>query len=798
MTYRIGWISPLTPKSGIGSCTKAILDAFPATADGEDIDVTVFYVDHETIYRIRQRTVKIIDTPEFHDVLGLFDVLIYNIGNNREHHEGVYSLLRLYPGIIVAHDYVYQHYIADRSLRASQNFASYAALLVKFAQGSVSDYIRNSRVTSRTGRIRYSPWDSGVSAQQPMSEAIVGLGSAVIVHSNYARRYVEQHFEGPILQLGLPHDQKPQVEPQDLSAWAALLGHKRFFDIVSFGHIQPSKCVELVIDAIGGSAALKQRVRFTVAGFIGDAGYYGELKSRVQALGLADQVIFEVGVSEGRLAELMRAADIFVNLRQPNTEGASLSLVEQLDAGKPVIVIDSGCYAEIPDDAARRVPVEATSEHIRTVIEDLIDDPAAMVKIGAAGRRHARTWTCASYARELVRFGLKHKALLARRAAMRFHTNVLSQTSDDDSVWAANLARTRASHIYLDRNLLAVDPAVILAMPRDELCDYVCEIIFGLFSRPRLRRALGQYFALLGAHGAYWACVRFALLADATFGDDETASRRLMNAAPCYEPEFWAVVELLPPRQFMTAATLILAKRRPSQDELSGAASDDADGFPSRLRLARLLQPPRAGLDDQITQLHRWTSEKTVPMKDTALPALDDTLLDAGSEGFRSSLDLSGFYAIETDRVWTRSGRGFIGMRLAPGTTVIEVQVYHLTATAQKPCEIVLALDDVVSRVKVTDTSERWISLTVAIDRDRARRVQWVSLSTDRTGVPQNSSDTRVLGLCVRKARIRKAEELIDLEAQRMVAVARLNEAAAHMRSSGSPVVAEPERRSAG
>ena len=65
-------------------------------------------------------------------------------------------------------------------------------------------------------------------------------------------------------------------------------------------------------------------------------------------MGLKEIVRFETGVSDARLVELAGDADLFINLRKPNTEGSSASLVEQLDTGRPVVVLDSGCYGEVP------------------------------------------------------------------------------------------------------------------------------------------------------------------------------------------------------------------------------------------------------------------------------------------------------------------------------------------------------------------------------------------------------------------------------------------------------------------
>ena len=370
MTIRIGWMSPLTPASGIGTFSHAVASKLPKTVDGEAIDVTLLYPDHAVLHRGSRRSIRIEDTDSFRNVLELFDILVYNIGNNTEHHEVIFRLLRTHPGIVICHDYVYQHYLADRSMHNGRSFASFAALLMKFGDRDAGPYLARSRITSRLGKTRYSPWDSEVSAAQPMSEAILDLGSALVVHSRFARTHAEKRFEGPILQLGMPHDQKPSKASADAyESWTRRVAGKVALSMVSFGHIQATKCIDLILEALAASKPLRQSVRYTIAGFVGDWDYLRRLEEIVASAGLKEVVRFETGVSETRLAELIADADLFINLRKPNTEGSSASLIEQLDTGRPVVVLDSGCYGEVPPDAAVKLPADAGIDEVRAALE---------------------------------------------------------------------------------------------------------------------------------------------------------------------------------------------------------------------------------------------------------------------------------------------------------------------------------------------------------------------------------------------------------------------------------------------
>lgn len=767
MTYRIGWLSPLTPDSGIGTFTHAIARYLPRQYNGEAIDLTLLYVGHEKLYGSEHRAICIGADESFHRVLSLFDLLVYNTGNNREHHDPIYALLRLYPGIIISHDFVYQNYLADRSQRLTGGFSSLAALLHLYAGDSARRYLRRSRYTSRSGCLRYFPWETTANSEQPMSDPILALGSAVVVHSTFARRYVESCFAGPVMQLGMPHDQKdPPSVAIDPVTWAAGLATKSRFELVFFGHVQATKCIELIFDALASSLTLRRRLHFTIAGFVFAKAYFEHLKAVAARLSLQDCVSFEPEVSERRLAELMRDADIFSNLRRPNTEGSSVSLIEQMKTGKPVLVIDSGCYADVPAGAAVKFSVDVTSEQLGEVLERLIDEPSSMPAIGETGRAFALSWSCAGYAESLLRFAQEHRDLLnARAVAVATRAAALSDSAADDA-WSGALARGRRALTYFDRNVLPVDPQLILKMSHTALCEYVAHVLFGVFDDAPLDRALSRFFVRLDGRQRYWACVRFSIIADAAFGENEAARERLVNLRACHDLEFWSVIAALPVRQCLTAATLMLVKRSPNDAELSTCGLDDIDGFPKRLRIAELVRSLDPMTASALGQLGRWLGAPGSPGAGPDPRNLDGEF-DAvvGSASFKDRVDLSGFYVMEADHAWTRGPRGFIGLRGDTHAHALEVEVLmrHICASAEHPATMSLSHETLTTSTTIEDCVPRWLSIALP-PAAGASEVRWLQLATDLTAVPDASADTRLLGLCILQLRTRIVRDAAELQ----------------------------------
>jgi glycosyltransferase involved in cell wall biosynthesis len=70
---------------------------------------------------------------------------------------------------------------------------------------------------------------------------------------------------------------------------------------------------------------------------------------------------------------VLREADLCINLRYPNSEICSLSLLEQMAFGKPVLVLNSGIFGEVPENCVVRISLENEKEDIARKLEQLID-----------------------------------------------------------------------------------------------------------------------------------------------------------------------------------------------------------------------------------------------------------------------------------------------------------------------------------------------------------------------------------------------------------------------------------------
>ena len=179
---------------------------------------------------------------------------------------------------------------------------------------------------------------------------VLDLATGLIVHSRYVER---ARARGRLRGAGL-------ADPASrLAARADLAGAARGGDplIGSFGNVNASKRIPQLLEAFARASARAAGARLLLVGAV-SPGF--DLDRRLQRLGLSDEGIVREGyVEEERLWALMAACDVCVNLRSPTMGETSGSVIRQLSLGKPLVVSDVGWFAELPDDVALKVPVDA-------------------------------------------------------------------------------------------------------------------------------------------------------------------------------------------------------------------------------------------------------------------------------------------------------------------------------------------------------------------------------------------------------------------------------------------------------
>ncbi len=83
----------------------------------------------------------------------------------------------------------------------------------------------------------------------------------------------------------------------------------------------------------------------------------------------------------------MAACDAVVSLRSPTMGETSGTVVRALALGKPLVVSGVGWFAELPDDAAFKVPVDEREAETLAAALEALTDRNVREKMGAAALR---------------------------------------------------------------------------------------------------------------------------------------------------------------------------------------------------------------------------------------------------------------------------------------------------------------------------------------------------------------------------------------------------------------------------
>jgi glycosyltransferase involved in cell wall biosynthesis len=338
---KVAYHSPLPPeRSGIADYSALLLPALE-----ERIDVAV-------VERRRGRAPR--------DA----DVALYHVGNDPEHHWWIVEALRRRPGVVVLHDFVLHHLVAGMTLGRRRS----------------SDYLdAMQREAGPVGRMLAHGVIDGVlppvwerrAHEFPLTGEVLTYATGVIVHSRYVERRVwEQGYTGPVWRIPHPAWPAPKAIP------AADLPSDRFV-VGCFGHLNPAKRLPQLFE---GFALLRERVPEALLLLVG--AFSPGLEPA-----LPDGVVYHDYVDEERLWSLLSATDVSVSLRYPTMGETSGVVVRALSLGRPLVVSDVGWFADLPAEAAVKIPVGGEEvAMLAETLEGLARDPARRKTMGAAAR----------------------------------------------------------------------------------------------------------------------------------------------------------------------------------------------------------------------------------------------------------------------------------------------------------------------------------------------------------------------------------------------------------------------------
>ncbi len=188
------------------------------------------------------------------------------------------------------------------------------------------------------------------------------------------------------------------------------------FRIVSLRAWEPLYRIDVVIDAVAALLDALPHIRAQVElHLLGGGSQEDALRERVAALGLTPIVHFHGRVDELRMAELVNAAHVSVSI--PQSDATSVSLLESMAAGLPVIVSDLAANRQWVDSRGGFVVDGASASAVAQALLALASQPSLALAMGRHNR--AAVEPEASRHAQMDRMHQHYCRLLADRASSR-------------------------------------------------------------------------------------------------------------------------------------------------------------------------------------------------------------------------------------------------------------------------------------------------------------------------------------------------------------------------------------------
>jgi glycosyltransferase involved in cell wall biosynthesis len=290
------------------------------------------------------------------------DIALYHVGNDAEAHGWIVEALRRRPGVVVLHDFVLHHLVVG----------------LTFSRGDAAGYLAAmEREGGLVGRLlAYAVLDNKLPPlwetrpeDYPLAGEILRDAAGLIVHSHYVEeRARATGYDRPIVRIPHPAWPIPDVAAAQVEG-APLFG--------CFGHLNETKRIEELVHAFARVRERHPGARLLLV---------GSLAVRLARLELPDGVEHRDYVPEDELWSLMGACDAIVSLRSPTMGETSGSAIRALSLGKPLVVSDVGWFAELPDEAVIKVPVDEREEDTLAAALEAFTDENVRAMMGAAAR----------------------------------------------------------------------------------------------------------------------------------------------------------------------------------------------------------------------------------------------------------------------------------------------------------------------------------------------------------------------------------------------------------------------------
>jgi glycosyltransferase involved in cell wall biosynthesis len=301
------------------------------------------------------------------------DLLVYHIANNL-HQVAIYdAAMDGPPGLLEIHDGSLHHTLATRML-SSDDVEAYRRLMAR-THGPRGDQLAGLRLGGQPAGVELFMFDG--------LKDLLDRHLGAVVHNHYAADLMS--LRAPELPTWVVPLSAPVPAPTAPKASLGLPADKLV--IAHFGFVTRPKRPFLLLEAF---ARLRGAGHDAHLLFAGEDDTAGELSAGIKRLGLEGHVTVTGYLAREEMDALISSVDVVVSLRFPHVGETSATLGAALAAGRPVVVQETGSWAELPEEAVLRVPTTGDEvAELAAALGRLAADAGLRASLGAAASAYA-------------------------------------------------------------------------------------------------------------------------------------------------------------------------------------------------------------------------------------------------------------------------------------------------------------------------------------------------------------------------------------------------------------------------
>ena len=399
---KIAWFTPFVQTSAIGKVGAELCEELKKE---HEVEIWTAHRDNLIETDVPVRTF----VPGFDlNELSAYDAVIYNLGNFAGFHREIYDVSQRFPGVVILHDQTMAgfwgqyHCIPEFGGDDREGVEHYRQSAVAYYGAAAGQAVQQALESGQYPFYAHASMD-GCSFLEPCVKGAKG----VFTHAAFFADQLREIANIPTSYAYLPC-RAPELAESDSALLHSLLAkarneHKKL--LVSTGIVHPVKQIDKIVQMLLEDSALAEKICYLVIGSCD--GEYGERLKKLAENELRGSLYMLGYQPYAVMWEALRAADMAVNLRYPNSEVCSLSLLEQMSVGKAVMTLDTGIYGEVPADTVIRVSRSSILSEGKEILRALADDELEerISRVGArAAEFVAQQCTAANYCKRLLQF----------------------------------------------------------------------------------------------------------------------------------------------------------------------------------------------------------------------------------------------------------------------------------------------------------------------------------------------------------------------------------------------------------